>query len=56
MVYNETYIATASTIKELIAILETKVPSDATVDVCSSDYCADTEVWYDVGTNTVILK
>ena len=56
MVYNEEYIKTASTVKELITILETKVPPDATVDVCSSDYCADTEVWYDVGTNSVIFK
>jgi hypothetical protein len=56
MIYNEEYITTASTVKELITILETKVPSDATVDVCSSDYCASTEVWYDKGTNSVIFK
>lgn len=56
MIYNETHIGTATTVKELMVILSEKVPADATVDVASSYHCADAEVWYDEDTNTVILK
>lgn len=56
MIYNEVHIGTATNVKELLAILSEKVPADATVDCYSICHCADAEVWYDEGTNTVILK
>ncbi len=56
MVYNEKHIGTATTVIELITILNTETPHDATVDVASSCHMSDAEVWYDEGTNTVILK
>jgi hypothetical protein len=56
IIYNEKHIATARTVQELIDILSEKVPADATVDCYSICHCADAEVWYDEGTNTVILK
>ena len=56
MIYNETYIALATTVDQLIYILSTEVPKEATVDVASLEHTADVEVWYDKDTNTVILK
>lgn len=56
MIYNETYVGTATTVDELIVLLQTKIPWGATVDVASVEHSADTEVWYDEGTNTVIFK
>jgi hypothetical protein len=56
IIYNEKHIATARTVQELITILSEKVPADATIDCYSICHCADAEVWYDEGTNTVILK
>ena len=56
MIYNETYIALATTVDQLIYILSTEVPKDATIDVASYEHRADCEVWYDKDTNTVILK
>lgn len=56
MIYNETYISTATTVEELINILNCRVPDSATVDVVSYEHKADIEVWYDKDTNTVILK
>ena len=56
MIYNEDYIALATTVEQLIYILSTEVPKDATVDVASIEHSADVAVWYDKDTNTVILK
>lgn len=57
MIYNETYVATATTIDELVDIIITHgIPGSATVDVASLEHTADVEVWYDKDTNTVILK
>lgn len=56
MVYEEKHIGTAQTVIDLITILNTEVPHGATVDVASSCHMSDVEVWYDEGTNTVILK
>lgn len=56
MVYEEKHIATATKAIDLITILNTEVPHEATVDVAASCHMSDAEVWYDEGTNTVILK
>ena len=56
MIYNETYVALATTVDQLIYILSTEVPKDATIDVASYEHKADVEVWYDKDTNTVVLK
>ena len=56
MIYNEKYVATVATAKELISILNEKVPTDATVDIASYEYCSGVEVWYDKDTNTVLFK
>ena len=56
MIYHETYIALATTVDQLIYILSTEVPKEATVDVAAYEHKADVEVWYDKDTNTVILK
>ena len=55
MVYEEKQIGTATTVNELIQLLS-KLPLVATVDVAASCHMSDAEVWYDEGTNTVILK
>lgn len=55
MIYNETYIATATTTGELVATLST-LPADTCVDVATDEHKADVEVWYDKDVNTVILK
>lgn len=56
MVYEEKIIGTARTVKELLELLSEKTPQDASIEVYSSGYCTDAEVWYDKGTNTVLLK
>lgn len=56
LIYNEDYIALATTVEQLIYILSTEVPKDATVDIASLEHSADVAVWYDKETNTVILK
>lgn len=56
MIYNETYVALATTVDQLIYILSTEVPKHATIDVASYEHKADVEVWYDKDTDTVILK
>ena len=55
MVYEAKHMGTATTVNELIKLLS-KQPLSATVDVASSCHMSDVEVWYDEGTNTVILK
>jgi hypothetical protein len=55
MVYEEKQIGTATTVNELIQLLS-NLPLGATVDVAASCHMSDVEVWYDEGTNTVILK
>ena len=55
MVYEAKHIGTAITVNELIKLLS-KQPLGATVDVSTSCHMSDVEVWYDKGTNTVILK
>lgn len=56
MVYEEKQIGTATTVNELIQLLNGLLPLGATVDVAASCHMSDVEVWYDEGTNTVILK
>jgi hypothetical protein len=56
VVYAEKHIATASTVQELISILSEQIPATASVEVACSYHCADAEVWYDEGTDTVIIK
>jgi hypothetical protein len=56
MIYNETYIGIATNVDELMDILRTKVPGVATIEQANGDRSPDVEVWYDEGTNTVILK
>ena len=57
MVYEEKIIGTATTVNELLTILkDERIPLGATEDVASSCHMSDAEVWYDEGTNTVILK
>ena len=55
MVYEEKHIGTATTVNELIKLLSEQ-PLGATVDVAASCHMSDAEVWYDEGTNTVLLK
>ena len=62
MIYNEVYVGTAATADKLIDILlsiKTHVPSAfaaASIIQAGSERSSDIEVWYDMGTNTVILK
>lgn len=56
MIYNEEYIALATTVDQLIYILSTEVPKYATIDVAAYEHKADVEVWFDKDTDTVILK
>jgi hypothetical protein len=56
MIYNEKYVSRAYTVEQLIYILSTEVPKDAELEVSAGDRAPDVEVWYDKGTNTVILK
>ena len=56
MIYNETFIGTAHTVRELIFFLSTKVPASATIEIASSDHSIAVEVWYDEDTNTALLK
>ena len=57
MIYEEKIIGTATTVNELIKLLsDERIPLGATVDVAASCHMSDAEVWYDEGTNTVILK
>ena len=55
MVYEEKQVGTATTVNELIQLLSSQ-PLGATVDVAASCHMSDVEVWYDEGTNTVLLK
>jgi hypothetical protein len=55
MIYEEKHIGTATTVNELIKLLSDQ-PLGATVDVAASCHMSDVEVWYDEGTNTVLLK
>lgn len=55
MVYEEKQVGTVTTVNELIQLLSDQ-PLCATVDVAASCHMSDVEVWYDEGTNTVILK
>ena len=56
MIYNEKYVSRAYTVEQLIYILSTEVPKDAELEVSAGHRAPDVEVWYDKGTNTVILK
>ena len=56
MIYNETYVALATTVDQLIYILSTEVPKDATIEMAGGEHSTDCGVWYDKDTNTVILK
>ena len=52
----ERYIGTANNVQELIDILNTEVPSIASIELAASYHCINAEVWYDEDINTVILK
>ena len=56
MRYNEKYINTATSVKHLISILIENVPMDAYIEIDTNDNYSNAEVWYDEGTDTVILK
>ncbi len=57
MIYNETYIALATTVDQLVDIIITHgIPGSATIEVAEGERAPDVEVWYDKDTNTVILK
>jgi hypothetical protein len=56
MIYNEVYVATARSVIELVNILTAQVPMLASVDLAMLEHTSGAEVWYDEGTNTVILK
>ena len=56
MIYNEDYVALATTVEQLIYILSTEVPKDAIIEQAAGERPPDVEVWYDRDTNTVILK
>ena len=57
MIYNETYVATVNNVAALIDILTKEVPLFASIELAGSvENTTSCEVWYDEGTNTVILK
>lgn len=56
MIYNEDYIALATTVDQLIYILSTEVPKEAIIEMDKGERSPDVEVWYDKDTKTVILK
>ena len=57
MIYNETYVALATTVDELVDIIVTHgIPGSATIEMAEGERSPDVEVWYDKDTNTVILK
>ena len=56
MIYNEDYVALATTVEQLIYILSTELPKDADVETAVGEHSLSVEVWYDKDTNTVILK
>lgn len=57
MIYNEEYIGTATTVRDLIyTLINTEIPNNAAIEVAEGERAPDVEVWYDKGTNTVILK
>lgn len=55
MIYNEKYITTVCTVEDLVAELN-KLPRLATVELAGGEPTAACEVWYDLETNTVVLK
>jgi hypothetical protein len=56
MSYGEQYISTAYTIKELVEILSNDVPEYADIEIASGERSTIVEVWYNEGTNTVVLR
>ena len=56
MIYNEDYVALATTVEQLIYILSTEIPKDATIEIAGGEHSPDCGVWYDKETNTVVLK
>lgn len=56
MTTGERYIGTANNVQELIDILSAEVPSTASIEIAGSYHCINAEVWYDEGTNTIIIK
>ena len=57
MIYNETYIGTARDVYDLIVLLtDEAIPKDAFLEVSAPEHSANCEVWYDAGTQTIILK
>ena len=56
MTYNEKLIGTAWSVGELLTILSTVPNSSTTIELKYSGYTSGVEIWYDEGTNTVILK
>ena len=57
MIYNEDYVALATTVDQLVDIIITHgIPGSATIEMAEGERSPDVEVWYDRDTNTVILK
>lgn len=56
MIYNEDYIALATTVDQLIYILSTEVPKEAAIEIAGGERSPDCGIWYDEDTKTVILK
>lgn len=56
MTTGERYIGTANNVQELLEILNSKVPSIASIELAASYHCVNAEVWYDEDINTVIFK
>ena len=57
MIYNETYIGTARDVYDLLGLLtDEAIPKYAFLEVSAPAHSANCEVWYDEGTQTVILK
>ena len=56
MIYNETFVGIATSVRGLIYTLKTYVQEDATIEMADVDRQCNVEVCYDKDTNTVILK
>jgi hypothetical protein len=57
MIHNEEYISRAYTVEELISVLSNDIPAGANITIAfGGGNRIAIEVWYDKGTNTVILK
>lgn len=56
LAYNETFIGTVYTAKNLITILTEEIPQDAAIEILPSGYSMPVEVWYDKEINVLVFK